>query len=101
MCQSQFSPIYAILSHPIYYIDDCITQCAMEVAVNKKVFALTTNDSGLPTINKHNVAHFIVYKIALDMVWYSAILHAHNLPLAFAIRLIAILYSDDEQLVAR
>jgi hypothetical protein len=75
----------------------------MEVAVNKKVFALTTNDSRLPTINKHNVAHFTVYRSALDIVWYSAILCTHDFLLAWeaTIRLMAILYSDNEQFTAR
>ena len=84
--------------HPIYYIDDCIAQCAMVIAVNKKVFAITTNDGWLATINKNNISCAIGHYLALYMVWHSAVFGAHDyLPRDLSIRLIAILYSDDEQ----
>ena len=74
----------------------------MVIAVNKKVFALTTNDGWLATINKNNVASATCQYLALDMVWYSAAFGAHDcLQRDLTIRLIAISYSDDEQLVAR
>ena len=88
--------------HPIYYIDDCIAQCAMVIAVNKKVFAITTNDGRLATINKNNVASVIISYLTFNMIWHSAAFGAHDyLQRDLSIRLIAILYSDDEQLIAR
>ena len=74
----------------------------MVIAVNKKVFALTTNDGRLATINKNNVSSTTCQYLALDMIWHSAVFGAHDyLPRDLNIRLIAILYSDDEQLIAR
>ena len=74
----------------------------MVIAVNKKVFALTTNDGRLATINKNNISCAIGHYLTFDMVWYSAEFGAHDyLTRDLNIRLIAILYSDDEQLIAR